>query len=94
MRLAIEMSMKEYEQEEKEREELKKKEEEAKKAEQPKNALAKSLMSKGALNKYSKEGFVPKNLKKEVEISPAQENISENQYYDYGDEYDYNYYNR
>ena len=46
MRLAIEMSMKEYEQEEKEREELKKKEEEAKKAEQPKNALAKSLTTK------------------------------------------------
>ena len=89
MRLAIEMSMKDFEEEQKIREEQKK-QEEAKKAEQPKNALAKSLMSKGALNKYSKQGFIPKNLKKEPEPEPAQENVSENQHYEYDEEYDYN----
>lgn len=78
MRLVIEMSMKDYEEEEKVREE------ERKKNELPKNSLAKSLASAGALSKYSKEGFVPKFLKKEPEPEVHQENVSENQYYDYG----------
>jgi hypothetical protein len=57
IKLAIAMSMHEFE------EEQKKKEEEEKQKAAPKNALAESLLKEGALNKYSKQGFVPKNLK-------------------------------
>lgn len=83
MRLVIEMSIKDYEDEQKIREE------ERKKNEPPKNALAKSLASAGALSKYSKEGFVPKFLKKEPDTIVHQENVSENQQYDYGYEEEY-----
>jgi hypothetical protein len=86
MQLVIEMSMQEFEEEEKEREQ-------AKKAEiLQNNSLAKSLASKGALSKYSKQGFVPKALRKEDPASTAhQENISENEYsgYDYEQEQPY-----
>lgn len=79
IRLAIEMSMKDFEDEEIKREEVKKQEK------LDKNPLAKSLASDGAKLKYSKEGFVPKALRKEE--PKLQENISENEYYDYGHEY-------
>eukprot|EP00345_Euplotes_harpa_P010209 CAMPEP_0168340214 /NCGR_PEP_ID=MMETSP0213-20121227/13930_1 /TAXON_ID=151035 /ORGANISM="Euplotes harpa, Strain FSP1.4" /LENGTH=494 /DNA_ID=CAMNT_0008346407 /DNA_START=2203 /DNA_END=3688 /DNA_ORIENTATION=- len=88
MRLAIEISMREFEDEQKAREE------EERKNQPPKNELAKLLASEGAKSKYSKQGFVPKNLKKMEEVPKAQENVSENQYYNeyYDEYYDENYY--
>lgn len=81
VQLAIEMSMREFEEEEKKREQEKV---------VPKNALAKSLASAGAGNKYSKQGFIPKAMRKEAEAEPeqpAQQTLTENEYYDYGYEY-------
>jgi hypothetical protein len=75
--LVIEMSMKDFEEEETKRGEDKKREK------LDKNPLAKSLASDGAKLKYSKAGFVPKALRKESEPI-AKENISENEYYEYG----------
>ena len=84
MRLAIEMSMKQFE-------------EEQKNQEKPKNSLASALQSKDAKNKYSKQGFIPKSQKQQVKADNhlPQENISENQSYynDYYEEYDYQYHN-
>lgn len=74
LKLAIEMSMRDFEEEEKNR---------------PKNALDAALKADGAKSKYSKVGFVPKNKAAKPDTEKHQENVSQNQGYneEYYDEY-------
>jgi len=75
MQIAIALSMKEFEEEQTKHEEEKRKEKLAN------NSLAQSLAKNEAKSKYSKEGFVPKALRKPSDTPKTQESVSENEYY-------------